>query len=216
MRQIQGRIRRGLGRIGGESRSPRGWRRVVLEDQPVGNPPRCARDDPRIDTISRMSEARPAIRSLPPTSHEHWHKNWGGVRPTRWSWWSAVMVASVASTTRHWTCGRLVGSASPGRATSSQILAATGGPTWGRQAGRCWGRMAAGRRRCGRRGGGSGGKPIIESQAPRHDGKKTDGGTLKNLARATMWLLVISRSPFRIAESVDCEIPTAFESAICL
>jgi len=58
---------------------------------------------------------------------------------------------------------------------------------------------------------GSGGKPIIESQAPRHDGKKTAGGTLKNLARATMWLLVISRSPFRIAESVDCEIPTAFE-----
>ncbi len=50
----------------------------------------------------------------------------------------------------------------------------------------------------------------------RHDGKKTDGGTLKNLARATMWLLVISRSPVRIAESVDCEIPTAFESAICL
>ena len=57
---------------------------------------------------------------------------------------------------------------------------------------------------------------VIESQAPRHDGKKTDGGTLKNLARATMWLLVISRSPVRIAESVDCEIPTAFESAICL
>jgi hypothetical protein len=64
--------------------------------------------------------------------------------------------------------------------------------------------------------GGSGGKPIIESQAPRHDGKKTDGETLKNLARAIMWLLVISRSPVRIAESVDCAIPTAFESAICL
>ena len=47
-----------------------------------------------------------------------------------------------------------------------------------------------------------------------HDGKKTDGGTLKNLARAIMWLLVISRSPVRIAESVDCEIPTAFESAV--
>ena len=41
-----------------------------------------------------------------------------------------------------------------------------------------------------RRGGGSGGKPIIESQDPSHDGKKTDGGTLKNLASATMWLLV--------------------------
>ena len=64
--------------------------------------------------------------------------------------------------------------------------------------------------------GGSDGKPIIEGQDPSHDGKKTDGGTLKNLARATMWLLVISRSPVRIAESVDCEIPTAFESAICL
>ena len=80
----------------------------------------------------------------------------------------------------------------------------------------CWGHSGREGRLWRRRGSGSGGKPIIESQAPRHDGKKTDGGTLKNLARATMWLLVISRSPVRIAESVDCEIPTAFESAICL
>jgi hypothetical protein len=41
---------------------------------------------------------------------------------------------------------RSVGSASPGRATSSQMLRATGGPIWGL--------MAAGRRRWGRSGSG--------------------------------------------------------------
>ena len=105
---------------------------------------------------------------------------------------------------------------SPRRAMWSRTWTATGGPTWGLLGGRCWGPSEREERRFSRRGGGSGGKPIIESQDPSHDGKKTDGGTLKNLARATMWRLVISRSPLRIAESVDCEIPTAFESAICL
>jgi len=52
----KGRIRGGLGRIGGESRSSVGWRRVVLGEWDWLDPPRDALDGPRNDTLSRLLE----------------------------------------------------------------------------------------------------------------------------------------------------------------